>query len=55
MDRRAWRATVYGVTRVLHDLVIKSPPPVCDYVKLLNPRSRNANYLAKMREDLRGT
>ena len=41
MDRRAWQATVYGVTRVRHDLVTKPPPPVCDYVKLLNLRSRN--------------
>ena len=55
MDRRAWRATVYGVTRVRNDLVTKPPPPVCDYVKLLNLRSRNSNYLAKMREGLRGT
>ena len=25
MDRRAWQATVHGVTRVGHDLVIKPP------------------------------
>jgi len=42
MDRRAWQATVYGVTRVRHDLVTKPPPPpVCNYVKLLSLRSRN--------------
>ena len=27
MDRGAWQATVYGVTRVRHDLVTKPPPP----------------------------
>ena len=28
MDRRAWQATIHGVTRVRHDLVTKpSPPP----------------------------
>ena len=27
MDRRAWQATVYEVTRVRHDLVTKQPPP----------------------------
>ena len=27
MNRGAWQATVYGVTRVGHDLVTKSPPP----------------------------
>ena len=27
MDREAWRATVYGVTRVRHDLKNKPPPP----------------------------
>ena len=26
MDRRAWRATVHGVSRVRHKLVTKSPP-----------------------------
>ena len=26
VDRGAWRATVYGVARVRHDLVTKSPP-----------------------------
>ena len=26
MDRGAWRATVYGITRVGHDLVTKPPP-----------------------------
>ena len=26
MDRRAWRATVYGLARVGHDLVTKPPP-----------------------------
>ena len=25
MDRRAWRATVHGVTRVRHDLATKPP------------------------------
>ena len=28
MDRGAWQATVYGVTRVRYDLVTK-PPPQC--------------------------
>ena len=27
MDRGAWRATIHGVARVGHDLVIKPPPP----------------------------
>ena len=27
MDRGVWQATVHGVTRVGHDLVIKPPPP----------------------------
>ena len=27
MDRGAWWAVVYGVTRIGHDLVTKSPPP----------------------------
>ena len=27
MDRRAWQATVHGVTRVRQVLVTKSPPP----------------------------
>ena len=27
MDRGAWQATVHGVTRLGHDLVIKPPPP----------------------------
>ncbi|KAB0373112.1 hypothetical protein FD755_014771 [Muntiacus reevesi] len=27
MDRGAWRDTVYGVTRVGHELVTKPPPP----------------------------
>ena len=27
LDRGAWQATVHGVTRVGHDLVIKPPPP----------------------------
>ena len=27
MDRRAWRATVHGVTRVGHHLATKPPPP----------------------------
>ena len=27
MDRAPWQATVYGVTRVRHDLVSKPPPP----------------------------
>ena len=27
MNRGAWQATVYGVTRVGHDLVTKQPPP----------------------------
>ena len=27
MNRRAWRATVHGVTRVGHDLATKPPPP----------------------------
>ena len=27
MDRGAWWATLYGVTRVGHDLVITPPPP----------------------------
>ena len=26
MDRGAWWATIYGVTRVRHDLVTKAPP-----------------------------
>ena len=26
MDRRAWQATVHGVTRVGHDLATKPPP-----------------------------
>ena len=26
MDRGAWQATVHGVARVGHDLVIKPPP-----------------------------
>ena len=26
MDRGSWQATVHGVTRVRHDLVIKPPP-----------------------------
>ena len=26
MDRRAWQATVHGVTTVGHDLVTKPPP-----------------------------
>ena len=28
MDRGAWWATVYGVSRVGHDLAIKPPPPI---------------------------
>ena len=28
MDRGAWQATVYGVTRVGHDLVTKPPPRI---------------------------
>ena len=27
MDREGWWATVYGVTRVRHDLMTKRPPP----------------------------
>ena len=27
MERRAWQATVHGVTRVRHDLATKPPPP----------------------------
>ena len=27
MDRGAWQATIHGVARVGHDLVIKPPPP----------------------------
>ena len=27
MDRRAWQATVHGITRVRHNLVAKPPPP----------------------------
>ena len=27
MDRGAWQATVYEITRVGHDLVTKAPPP----------------------------
>ena len=27
MDRGVWQATVYGVTRVGHDLATKAPPP----------------------------
>ena len=27
MDRRAWQATVYGVTRLRHDLEAKAPLP----------------------------
>ena len=30
MDRGAWRATVYGVIRVGHNLVTKPPPRVSD-------------------------
>ena len=33
MDRGAWRATVYGVARVEHDLATK-PPPIKDTVVL---------------------
>ena len=29
MDRGTWRAIVYGVTRVGHDLATKPPPPGC--------------------------
>ena len=29
MDRGAWWATVYGVIRVRHNLVIKPPPSPC--------------------------
>ena len=28
MERGAWQASVHGVTRVRHDLVTKSPPPL---------------------------
>ena len=28
MDRGTWQGTVHGVTRVGHDLVTKSPPPI---------------------------
>ena len=27
MDRGAWRATVYGIAKVGHDLTTKPPPP----------------------------
>ena len=27
VDRGAWQATVHGVTRVVHNLVTKPPPP----------------------------
>ena len=27
MDRGAWQATVHGVARIGHDLVITPPPP----------------------------
>ena len=28
MDRGAWQATVHGVTRVIHNLATKPPPPL---------------------------
>ena len=31
MNRGAWRATVYGVSRVRHELATKPPPPRCPH------------------------
>ena len=33
MDRGAWQTTVYGVSRVRHDLGTKPPPPFDTYVR----------------------
>ena len=38
-DRGAWQATVYGVTRVRHDLVTKPPPPV--YIRTIYTYIKN--------------
>ena len=35
MDRRAWWATVHGITRGGHDLVTKPPPPSLPCCNLL--------------------
>ena len=44
MDRGAWRATVYGVTRVGHDLVAKPPLPMTlGKNKHQHPRSQQTN------------
>ena len=45
MDREAWRAAVYGVTRVGHDLATKPPPPPSCFQK------QDPNYRLAQRRD----
>ena len=44
MDRRAWQATVHGITRVAHDLATKPPPP-CYPLEILDCYSMMKRYI----------
>ena len=46
LDRRAWQATVYGVTRVGHDLATKSPTSF--KLKIINFASHSSNFCFKL-------
>ena len=45
MDRGDLWATVHGVTRVRHNLAIKSPPPPNGYIKFTITDNRELEYI----------
>ena len=45
MDGGIWWATVYGVTRVGHNLVTKAPPPTALQEKQLNLTTNTKNEM----------
>ena len=45
MNRRAWQATVHGVTRVRHDLVTKPPPPYTSTSSISKPQPLSLPYV----------
>ena len=54
MDKRAWQATVHGVSTVRHDLATKPPPPpphAGDTTLMAESKKKLGKLLMKVKEE----